>query len=99
MANKKPQMTNFQDWATAIGVSTEEVQAAWQELQRRGLVFARRGKVTVPALAMRRATSDVQRRLASHLSGYLLTDNSYIVRRAGDPPSVPYILSTRIGVE
>jgi uncharacterized protein (DUF433 family) len=48
---------------------------------------------------MRRATSDVQRRLAAHLSGYVLTDNSFIVRRAGDPPGLPCILNTRITVE
>jgi uncharacterized protein (DUF433 family) len=48
---------------------------------------------------MRRATSDAERRLATHLAGYLLTENSFIVRRAGDPPSIPYILNTRIAVE
>lgn len=48
---------------------------------------------------MRRATSDAQRRLAAHLAGYLLTENSFIIRRAGDPPGLPCILNTRISVE
>ena len=50
-------------------------------------------------LAMRRANHPVQRRLAAHLAGFLLTENSFIVRRAGDPPGTPSILNTRITVE
>jgi uncharacterized protein (DUF433 family) len=80
-------------------VNAEEVKAAWGELQRRGLVAAKRGGVTVSPLAMRRATTDAERRLAAHLAGYLLTENSFIVRRAGDPPGLPSILNTRIAVE
>lgn len=95
-ANKE---TNFERWATATAMTVEEVKGAWEELQRRGLSSAIRDKVTVSPLAMRRATSDTQRRLASHLSGYLLTENSFIVRRAGDPPGLPCILNTRISVE
>jgi len=45
------------------------------------------------------ATSDIQRRLAAHLSGYVLTENAFIVRRAGDPPGFACILNTRIAVE
>jgi len=37
--------------------------------------------------------------LAAHLSGYLLTENSFVVRQAGDPPGLPCILDTRITVE
>ena len=48
---------------------------------------------------MRRASSPVQRRLAAYLCGFLLTENSFIVRRAGDPPGNPSILNTRITVE
>jgi uncharacterized protein (DUF433 family) len=48
---------------------------------------------------MRRATSEAQRRLAAHLSGYVLTENSFIVRRAGNPPGLPCIMNTRITVE
>jgi uncharacterized protein (DUF433 family) len=40
-----------------------------------------------------------QRRLAAHLSDYVLTENLYIVRRAGDPPGLPCILNSRITVE
>ncbi len=93
------QTLNFADVATAIGVSAEEVQAAWQDLQRRGLVAARPGTVTISPLAMRRATADIQRRLTAHLSGYVLTENAFIVRRAGDPPGFACILNTRIAVE
>ncbi len=99
MAKRATHQTDFEGWSIAIGVSTNEVKAAWEDLQRRGLVAVKRGKVVVSPLAMRRATSDAQRRLAAHLSGYLLTENSYIVRRAGNPPSVAYILNTRIAVE
>jgi uncharacterized protein (DUF433 family) len=95
-ANKE---TKLEGWAAATGMTVDEVKFAWEELQRRGLSSAKRDKVTVSPLAMRRATSDTQRRLASHLSGYLLTENSFIVRRAGDPPGLPCILNTRISVE
>lgn len=90
---------HFEAWAGATGMTVDEVKFAWEELQRRGLSSAKREKVTVSPLAMRRATSDTQRRLASHLSGYLLTENSFIVRRAGDPRGLPCILDTRISVE
>jgi uncharacterized protein (DUF433 family) len=99
MSKKATNGTKLQDWAIAIGASAEEVKIAWQELERRGLVAARRGNITVSPLALRRATSDGQRRLAAHLSGYLLTENSFIVRRAGNPPGLPCILNTRIAVE
>jgi uncharacterized protein (DUF433 family) len=99
MSKKTTNGTKFEDWAVAIGVDTEDVKRAWQELERRGLVAALRGKITVSPLALRRSTSDDQRRLAAHLSGYLLTENSFIVRRAGDPPGLPAILNTRIPVE
>lgn len=99
MTKKATERTHFADWARAIGVGADEVQAAWQEMQRRGLVSVRRGKVTISPLAMRRATSDVQRRLAAHLAGYLLTENAFIVRREGDPPGLLYILNSRIAVE
>ena len=49
--------------------------------------------------AMRRANHQVQRRLAAHLAGFLLTENSFIVQNAGDPPGRPSILNTRITVE
>jgi uncharacterized protein (DUF433 family) len=99
MPRKVTKGTNFASWAAALELSAEEVKAAWQELHRRGLVSTGRGQVTVSPLAMRRATSEGQRRLAAHLSGYMLTDNSFIVRRAGDPPGLPCILNTRITVE
>ncbi len=99
MSKKAPNGMKLRNWAVAIGVDTEEVKIAWQELERRGLVATRRGKITVSPLALRRATSDGQRRLAAHLSGYLLTENSFIVRRAGNPPGLPCILNTRIAVE
>ncbi len=94
--------TNFETWATATGVSADEVAAAWQNLVRRGLASEAAGQITLSPLAMRRATSDAQRRLTAHLSGYLLTENSFIVRRAGSatgPPGLPCILNTRITVE
>lgn len=99
MAKKAKNQIEFVSWAMAVGAGVEEVKAAWEDLRRRGLVAVQRGKMTVSPLAMRRATSDVQRRLAAHLSGYALTENSYIVRRAGDPPGSPYVLNTRIAVE
>jgi len=90
---------DFTTWATALGVGIEHVQAAWQDLERRGLVTLEEGQINVSPLAMRRATTPTQRRLAAHLSGYLLTDNPYIVRHEGDPPGNPTILNTRIAVE
>jgi uncharacterized protein (DUF433 family) len=99
MRKKGTAKPNLTEVATAIGVRAEEVQAAWHDLQRRGLVSARRGTVTISPLAMRRATSDIQRRLTAHLSGYVLTENAFIVRRAGDPPGLACILNTRIAVE
>ena len=99
MQEEETERTNFAKVATVIGASTTEVQVAWQELQRRGLVSARGGTVTISPLAMRRATSDVQRRVAAHLSGYVLTENAFIVRRAGDPPGLACVLNSRITVE
>ncbi len=90
---------NFEAWATATGVGAEEVAAAWQDLVRRGLATEEAGQVALSPLALRRATSDAQRRLAAHLAGYLLTENSFIVRRAGRMPGLPHILNTRIAVE
>jgi uncharacterized protein (DUF433 family) len=100
MANDstKPE-TRFEEWAASIGVSTEEVASAWQDLERRGLARVSAGQVTLSPLAMRRSTSDTQRRLAAHLAGYLLTENSFIVRRSGDPAGFASILNTRIAVE
>ena len=99
MTRKATKGTNFDDWAGVLETSVEDAKAAWQELHRRGLVSVRRGQITVSPWAMRRATSEAQRRLAAHLSGYVLTENSFIVRRAGRPPGLPCILNTRITVE
>lgn len=87
------------EWAKAIGASLKQVREAWEDLKYRGLAREEEGKISLSPLAMRRALSDVQRRLASHLSGYLLTENPYIVRKAGNPPGKPQILNTRIFVE
>jgi uncharacterized protein (DUF433 family) len=99
MANKKLERAEVASWAAATNAGTDELRTAWEDLQRRELLSKVRGKITVSPLAMRRASSDVQRRLASHLSGYLPTENSLIVRRDGNPPGVPTILNTRISVE
>lgn len=90
---------DFNRWAKVIGATPKEVESAWNDLKRRSLVSVRQGKVKISAEAMTRANTDVQRRLASHLSGYALTDNSYIVRYAGTPQGLPMILNTRIYVE
>lgn len=93
----------FEAWAAALEGSDPAgicgVREAWEDMQRRGLVAVEAGEVMVSPLAMRRATSDTQRRLAAHLSGYLLTENPFIVRRAGEPPGSATILNTRIAVE
>jgi len=86
-------------WASSTGLSVGEVKAAWDELRRRGLLSMKRDRVDVHPLAMRRAASDAERRLIAYLAGYVLTENSFIVRRAGDPPGLPSILDTRITVE
>ncbi len=99
MSKRANNATNFEAWASATGLGMQEVKTAWDELRRRGLVSIKRGKVAVSPLAMRRATSDAERRLSAHLAGYLLTENSFIVHRAGDPPGLPCILDTRITVE
>jgi uncharacterized protein (DUF433 family) len=90
---------DFVGWAKVIGATPEEVEAAWNYFKLRNLVAIQRGKLDIAIETMSRAHTDVQRRLASHLSGYVLTDNSYIVRYAGDPPGSPMILDTRIYVE
>ena len=89
----------WNEWAAQIQATPDEIETAWQDLARRGLIAETEGTVSVSPLAMRRATSDVQRRLAAHLAGYLLTENAYIVRRAGNPPGLPCVLNTRITVE
>lgn len=93
--------TRFEEWSAATGISADEVVAAWQELVRRGLA-ADEGEIKVSPLAPQRAASDAERRLASHLAGYQLTENSFIVRRSGDSAGLtglPSILNTRITVE
>lgn len=89
----------FAQWAKVIGTSEEEVKKAFKELKRKGLVREEKGRIIPSPLAMRRATSDVQRKLASILSGYFLTENPFIVKRAGKPEGKPQILNTRILVE
>ncbi len=88
----------FESWAVAVGATAAETKAVWEDLRRRGLAAVSGGEVTVSPLAMRRANSTVQRRLAGHLCGFLLTENDFIVRRAGDPAGSPAILNTRITV-
>jgi uncharacterized protein (DUF433 family) len=97
--NDTKTITNFDEWANSTGLASEEVAAQWQDLTRRGLASVEQDAIKLSPLAQRRATSDAQRRLASHVAGYLLTENSYIVRRAGDPPGLPCVLNTRITVE
>jgi len=99
MSDTSSATARFEEWAAATTVSAEETTAAWHDLVRRGLAAMGESAGAVSPLAMRRATSDTQRRLASHLSGYLLTENSFIVRRAGAQPGLPCILNTRITVE
>lgn len=96
---KKTSRLPLEAWGVAVGATTEETKAAWEDLRRRGLAAVNGGQVTVSPLAMRRANSAVQRRLAGHLCGFLLTENAFIVRRAGDPPGSLSILNTRITVE
>lgn len=96
---KKASSPPLDSWAAAVGTTAEEVKIAWKDLQRRGLIAAKGGSCMVSPLAMRRANSAVQRRLAAHLAGFSLTENSFIVRRAGEPPGSPSILNTRITVE
>jgi len=103
-ASKKTQeaksLLDFIGWAKVVGATPDEAETAWNDLKRRGLVSIRRSKLDVSAEAMVCARTDVQRRLASHLAGYALTENSYIVRRAGPPPlGSPMILNTRIYVQ
>ncbi len=96
---KKVNKLPFEAWAAAVGATAGEVQAAWEDLRRRRLGTVKGSKTLVSPLAMRRANSPVQRRLAAHLCGFLLTENSFVVRRPGDPPGNPTILNTRITVE
>jgi uncharacterized protein (DUF433 family) len=96
---KKATSPVLASWAAAVGATVEEVKSAWEDLQRRGLAALKKGSYTVSPLALRRANSSVPRRLAAHLAGFVLTENSFIVRSAGEPPGSPSILNTRITVE
>jgi uncharacterized protein (DUF433 family) len=96
---KKAVSIPFESWAVVVGATAEDTRVAWVDLLRRGLGAVKGGKCTVSPLAMRRANSPLQRGLAAHLGGFLLTENSFIVRRAGDPPGSPSVLNTRITVE
>jgi uncharacterized protein (DUF433 family) len=96
---KKTDVTLLASWSASLGATAEEIKAAWEDLLRRGLVMGRGGKRSVSPLALRRASNDVQRRLAAHLAGFSLTENSYIVRRAGEPRSRASILNSRVAVE
>jgi uncharacterized protein (DUF433 family) len=96
---RKARRLPVETWAAAVGAKSEEVKAAWEDLRARGLATVKGANHTVSPLALRRANSAVQRQLAAHLAGFLLTENSFIVRCAGDPPGTPSILNTRITVE
>ncbi len=89
----------FASLAATLGTTVAEVKLAWEDLVRRGLGTERSGQTKVSALAMRRAGNELQRRLASHLSGFVSTENSFIVCREGTSPGNPSILNTRISVE
>jgi len=90
---------NFSELTNAIDTSVEEIKAAFSHFEKFGLVSVNdNGEVYVSPLAMKRATSDVQRRLASYLSGYELTENSYIVRNEKTLGGVPVILNNRMPV-
>jgi hypothetical protein len=80
---KKGNCLPLESWAAVVEAAVEQVKAAWDDLQCRGLAAAKGSKFTVSPWAMRRANSPVQRRLAAHLAGFLLTEDSFIVRRAG----------------
>jgi uncharacterized protein (DUF433 family) len=95
---KKSSAPPLTSWAAAIGATAEQTGVAWDDLVRRGLAVVRGSKRTVSPFALRRANSDVQRRLTAFLSGFSLTENSFIVRRAGEPPGHPSILNSRITV-
>jgi uncharacterized protein (DUF433 family) len=96
---KKAGSLPLDSWSVAIGATSEQVKIAWDDLLRRELAAVKGGKPTVSPLALRRANSAVQRKLAAHLAGFLLTENSFIVRHAGDPLGSPIILNTRVTVE
>ncbi len=96
---KRPGKLPLEAWAVAVAAPPQEVRAAWQDLKRRGLATSKGGDFIVSALALRRANSPVQRKLAAHLAGFVLTEDSFIIRRPGDPPGSPSILNTRITVE
>lgn len=96
---QKPSTVPVTSWATAVGATAEATKVAWEDLLHRGLATVAGGKGTVSPLALRRASNPVQRRLAAHLSGFSLTENSFIVRRAGEPQSRATILNSRIAVE
>ena len=85
--------------AKTLGTSKQEVKEAIEDLKRRGLAREEKGRIVLSPLAMRRAISDVQRKLAAILSGYIPTENPYIVKRAGKPEGKPQILNTRVLVE
>ena len=85
--------------AKALGTSKQEIKKAIEDLKRRGLAREEKGRVVLSPLAMRRAISDVQRKLAALLSGYIPTENPYIVKKAGKPEGKPQILNTRVFVE
>jgi len=91
---------DFSELTRATGASVEEIKRALAHFEKFGLVvISDSGEVYISPWAMKRATSDIQRRLASYLSGYELTENSYIVRYKGTQKSAPYILNTRISVD
>ncbi|MBI4673457.1 MAG: DUF433 domain-containing protein [Chloroflexi bacterium] len=84
------------EMAAILRTQISNVKSEWADLKRRGLLVTRAGQVRISPWAMRRARNDLQRRMASHLSGYDLTENSFIVKRRGGKT---YILNTRIPVE
>ena len=86
---KKTASLPYDAWAAAVGHTAPELRTAWEHLRRRGLAAVKNGKYTISPLALRRANRPVQRRLAAHLAGFSLTENSFIVRRAATRRGAP----------
>ena len=71
---KKTAPAALASWTAAVGATAEEIKAAWEDLLRRRLVTVRSGKRIVSPLALRRASSDVQRRLLDRLQERLASE-------------------------
>lgn len=91
---------NLAELSKLLAASNDSIKEALLNLERLGYVERNHnGEVAVTLDAPRRTTTDLERRLVCYLLGYVLTEQTRVVRVEGLLGGIPVIAGTRIPVE